>query len=126
MTVTPISRLSRGSRLSLLAIIILSHLLLTDEFPVANPIKHGRNHFVRRLHYAAGEVRSYTLLFPSASQVAGPRSAWCLQFAAYFIRLGTAVHFIRPGPRGMQDNSGLKFKNLVAIMMFSMFRIWNI
>ena len=47
-----------GSRLSVLTIIILSHLLLTDEFPVANPIKHGRNHFVRRLHrdYAAGEV----------------------------------------------------------------------
>ena len=39
-------------------------------------------------------------LFPSASQVMGPRSAWCLQFAAYFIRLGTAIHFIRPGPRG--------------------------
>ena len=53
-----------GSRLSLLTIIILSHLLLTDEFPVANPIKHGRNYFVRRLHYAAGEVRSYTLYFP--------------------------------------------------------------
>ena len=35
--------------------IILSHLLLPDEFPVANPIKHGRNYFVRRLHYAAGE-----------------------------------------------------------------------
>ena len=29
-----------------------------------NPIKHGRNYFVRRLHYAAGEVRSYTLYFP--------------------------------------------------------------
>ena len=53
-----------GSRLSLLTIIILSHLLLTDEFPVANPIKHGRNYFVRRLHYAAEEVRSYTLYFP--------------------------------------------------------------
>ena len=44
--------------------IILSHLLLPDEFPVANPIKYGRNCFVRRLHYAAGEVRSYTLYFP--------------------------------------------------------------
>ena len=53
-----------GSRLSLLTIIILSHLLLTDKFPVANPIKHGRNYFVRRLHYAAEEVRSYTLYFP--------------------------------------------------------------
>ena len=37
---------------------------MTDEFPVANPIKHGRNYFVRRLHYAAEEVRSYTLYFP--------------------------------------------------------------
>ena len=46
------------------SIIILSHLLLPDEFPVASPIKHGRNYFVRRLHYAAGEVRSYTLYFP--------------------------------------------------------------
>ena len=44
--------------------IILSHLLLPDEFPVANPIKYGRNCFVRRLHYAAGEVRSYTFYFP--------------------------------------------------------------
>ena len=34
---------------------------MPNEFPVANPIKHGRNYFVRRLHYAAGEVRSYTL-----------------------------------------------------------------
>ena len=34
---------------------------MTDNFPVPNPIKHGRNYFVRRLHYAAGEVRSYTL-----------------------------------------------------------------
>ena len=45
------------------SIIILSHLLLPDEFPVANPIKYGRNYFVRRLHYAAGEVRSYTVTF---------------------------------------------------------------
>ena len=37
---------------------------MTDEFPVANPTKHGRNYFVRQLHYAAGEVRSYTLYFP--------------------------------------------------------------
>ena len=69
-----------GSRLSLLTI-ILSHLLLTarDEFPVTNPIKHGpgRNHFVRRLHYATGEIRSYTLYFPMhrtlCSPVDGPR-----------------------------------------------------
>ena len=48
-----------GSRLSesllRLTIIILSHFLLTDEFPVPNPIKHGRNYFVRRLHYAGGD-----------------------------------------------------------------------
>ena len=37
---------------------------MTDKFPVPNPIKHGRNYFARRLHYAAGEVRSYTLYFP--------------------------------------------------------------
>ena len=50
-----------------------------DEFPVTNPIKHGpgRNHFVRRLHYATGEIRSYTLYFPMhrtlCSPVDGPR-----------------------------------------------------
>ena len=43
---------------------IVSQLLLTDEFPVANPTKHGRNYFVRQLHYAAGEVRNYTPHFP--------------------------------------------------------------
>ena len=53
-----------GSRLSLLTIIILSHFYWRTQFPVTNPIKHGRNYFVRRLHYAAGEVRSYTLYFP--------------------------------------------------------------
>ena len=52
------------SRLSLLTIIILSHFYSRTQFPVTNPIKHGRNYFVRRLHYAAGEVRSYTLYFP--------------------------------------------------------------
>ena len=52
-----------GSRLSLLTIIILSHFYWRTQFPVTNPIKHGRNYFVRRLHYAAGEVRSYTLYF---------------------------------------------------------------
>ena len=115
-----------GSRLSLLTIIILSHLLLTDEFPVANPIKHGRNHFVRRLHYAAGEVRSYTLYFPLhrrlwAHALRGVSSSPPTSYDSElpYISLG-------PGPGGMQDNSGLKFKNLVAIMMFSMFRIWNI
>ena len=64
-----------GSRLSLLTI-ILSHLLLTarDEFPVTNPIKHGpgRNHFVRRLHYATGEIRSYTLYFPMHRTLCSP------------------------------------------------------
>ena len=53
-----------GSRLSLLTIIILSHFYWRTQFPVTNPIKHGRNYFVRRLHYAAGEIRSYTLYFP--------------------------------------------------------------
>ena len=57
------------SRLSLLTIIILSHFYSRTQFPVTNPIKHGRNYFVRRLHYAAGEVRSYTLYFPMHRRV---------------------------------------------------------
>ena len=72
-----------GSRLSLLTIIILSHLLLTDAIPRHKPHQtqwHGRNHFVRRLHYAAGEIRSYTLYFPMhrtlCSPVDGPRFAF--------------------------------------------------
>ena len=46
-----------GSRLSLLTIIILSHFYWRTQFPVTNPIKHGRNYFVtvrRLVHYAAG------------------------------------------------------------------------
>ena len=75
------SPLVAGSRLSesLLTIIILSQLLLTDEFPVANPTKHGRNYFVRQLHYAAGEVRSYTLYFPMHRTVFNyALRVWCV------------------------------------------------
>ena len=40
----------------------------------------GRNYFVRRLHYAAGEVRSYTFYFPLHRRLWAHRSgsAWCL------------------------------------------------
>ena len=58
-------------------------LLLTDAIPRHKPHQtqwHGRNHFVRRLHYAAGEIRSYTLYFPMhrtlCSPVDGPRFAF--------------------------------------------------
>ena len=40
-------------------------------------MRHGRNYFVRRLHYrdAAGEVRSYTLYFPMHRKSDGQRFA---------------------------------------------------
>ena len=58
------------------------------------------------LNYAAEGVRNYTLYFPPASQVMGPRSAVCARSTVTMISNRRLTPCLRPEPHGNQNRGG--------------------
>ena len=58
------------------------------------------------LNYAAEGVRNYTLYFPPASQVMGPRSAVCARSTVTMISNRRLTPCLRPEPHGNRNRGG--------------------